>query len=471
MKKYYTLILTGLLFVCSHTNVKSEIPVDSVLASALQNKIDNYISQYNLPGISVTVFLPGDRVWSGAAGLSHIYDMTPMDTSHLFEMASVTKMYTATIIFQLMEEGLLSLDDTVGQYLPPMNYIPSGTTIRNMLKHRSGLYSYTNNSAIVNEWFGDPDSIWPHLQMINTYVNSPPLFSQGASWSYSNTNFFLLGMIIEAITGNTFAEELKNRILIPYGLSHIVFPPDDSIPATNTPGWTNFTTSGVYDTDASAILNDCSRSMAYTAGAIIAKPADACKFTKLLWTGNILSDSSLNIMKQCTNLPLSTSYVNGYGYGAQRFLFWGKTYYGHNGDISGFTEMTFYGTTDSVGVIISINRNSAPRGAIAIDLMSFINQTLTATDNIEKNGFDLSVFPNPASSTIYLRFNSLDKRQIEISIFNQFGEVVRKGLKYTAAENAIWSIDVSDLSPGIYYVYLNMDDKIVSRKIVLMQNK
>jgi len=81
--------------------------------------------------------------------------------------------------------------------------------------------------------------------------------------------------------------------------------------------------------------------MAYTAGAVVAKPADACKFTKLLWTGNIISDSSLNIMKQCTNLALSSSNVNRYGYGAQRFLFNGKTYFGHNGDISGFTIFGF----------------------------------------------------------------------------------------------------------------------------------
>jgi D-alanyl-D-alanine carboxypeptidase len=232
MKNFFNRILIGLLLLCSYTNVKSETPVDTALANALQNKIESYISLYSIPGISVTIFLPGERVWSGAAGLSHIYNMTPMDTSHLFEMASTTKMYTAAIIFQLMEEGQLSLDDTVGKYLPPMNYVPSGTTIRNMLKHRSGLYNYTNNSSIGNEWFNHPDSIWPHLQMINTFVNSPPLFPQGSSYSYSNTNFFLLGMIIEAITGNNFADELKSRILVPNGLSQIYFPPNDIIPAT-----------------------------------------------------------------------------------------------------------------------------------------------------------------------------------------------------------------------------------------------
>src|SRR5215212_3152287 len=156
MKNSYFQVLITLIFLCCHTNAKAETPIDSALANALQTKIDNYISQYSIPGISVTLFLPGERVWSGAAGMSHIYNMTPMDTSHLFEMASVSKTYTAAIIFQLIEEGLLLLDDTVGQYLPPMNYIPSGTTIRNMLMHRSGLYNYTNNSAIGNEWFNNP---------------------------------------------------------------------------------------------------------------------------------------------------------------------------------------------------------------------------------------------------------------------------------------------------------------------------
>lgn len=472
MKNFYTTIVIALLFLVSFKNVKAEIPVDSVLATALQNKINGYISQYDIPGISVTIFLPGERVWSGAAGLSHIYNSIPMDTSHLFEMASVSKMYTAAIIFQLLEEGQLSLDDTVGKYLPSMNYIPSGTTIRNMLLHRSGLFNYTNNPTIGNVWFATPDSIWPHMQMVNTFINSPTLFAQGTSYSYSNTNYFLLGMIIESITGNTFADELKNRILIPHGLSEIYFPPDDSIPATYTPGWTSFTLPGVYNTDASIILNDCSRSMAYTAGAVVAKPSDAAKFTKLLWTGQIISDSSLAIMKQCTNLTLSSSNVNGYGYGAMRYIFNGKAYYGHNGDINGFTEMTFYGTTDSVGLIISINRNTAPRGLIATDLMSFINQSvLTSTADFEKDEFELTVFPNPAHHTINLKFNSSEKSRIEISIYNQSGKAVRENFKYTAAENNTCSIDVSDLPAGIYYIHLNMDDKIISRKIVLMNEK
>ncbi len=210
--------------------------------------------------------------------------------------------------------------------------------------------------------------------------------------------------------------------------------------------------------------------MAYTAGAVVAKPADACKFTKLLWTGNIISDSSLNIMKQCTNL--TGGYNNGYGYGAMRYVFNGKTYYGHSGDISGFTELTFYGITDSVGLIISINRNSAPRGSIAIDLMSFINQSLiTSIDNFKNDGFDLSVFPNPATEIINLKFISAEKRNIEISVANQFGKVVRDNIKYSANGNDAFSIDVSDLSPGVYYVQLNTDSKIISKKIVLINGK
>jgi hypothetical protein len=212
--------------------------------------------------------------------------------------------------------------------------------------------------------------------------------------------------------------------------------------------------------------------MAYTAGAVVAKPADACKFTKLLWTGHIISDSSLNIMKQCTNLTGSSNNVTGYGYGAMRYAFNGKIYYGHNGDISGFTEMTFYGTTDSVGLIISINRNSAPRGPIAIDLMSFINQTvITSIENYKNNGFDVSVFPNPTNGNINLKINSQVKNEFEISIFNEFGKAVREYLKYSATGNDIYSIDVSDLSSGIYFVHLTIDDKVISRKIVLMKDK
>ncbi len=447
-------------------NAKAQTPVNAAQSAILQQKLDSCVNTYNVPGISATILLPGNKYWNGASGLNDIYSFDPMDTTHLFYQASVTKMFVAAIIFQMAEQNLLSIDDSVGQYLPPILTVPPSTKIRYLLNHRSGLYNFIgDNPATTNTWFSHPDSIWTPQLSIETY-NSNPTFNQGNAFAYSNTNYIVLGMIIEQITGNTFATELKNRILIPYGLNQTFFPPADSIAGNQVTGWTSFVSlSGPYDTDASPILNDCSASMFFTAGALVSYPQDVAKFTRLLYTGQFVHDTIVTLMKTCTNVNLGNN-CNGYGYGTMRYNFAGKTYFGHAGDLSGFTNLTIHHEADSITLAICINRNNAPRGPITLALLNALQQALTvginepATSNLPFN-----LYPNPSNGIINLDFNNVGNKDYQVEIINQLGQQVYSETLNSSANQH--SINAENFQSGIYFLKLSDGLRSETKKLII----
>lgn len=441
--------------------VWAQNPVSAEQAVLLQQKLDSCVNAYSVPGISATLLLPGNRYWNGASGVADIYTEEPMNIDHVSYQASVSKMFTATIIFKLIEEGQLSLDDTVGKYLPPMQAIPSSTRIRYLLNQRSGM-SDVLTSASTSNWISDPDSIWNSLDVIETY-GSAPLFTQGSSFSYSNTNYILLGMIIEAITGQRFAEVLRERILIPYGLSHTFFPPDEDVVGTLTPGWTSFITANVYDTDAAVLLTDCFASMAYTAGSLVSYPQDVAKFNRMLLSGEVLSPSSLVTMKTCSNVSIGGG-GNGYGHGLMRYIFLGKTYFGHAGDVSGFTQLSIHNESDSITLSLSINRNNAPRGPIALALLTTLKQAMTLdVPEEELNETSWNVFPNPAIDVVEINGQGIEN--MDLKLYNVMGELLPVVLLSHSPGTVV--LDVTHLSNGCYFLQAGDQERNKPQKIMI----
>lgn len=459
--KVKILLVTAVAALSLHA--KAQSPVNAAQSAILQQKLDSCVTAFNIPGISATILLPENKYWNGASGLSDIYTLDSMTTDHLFYQASVTKMFVATVIFQLIEQNLLSLDDSVGQYLPPIPTVPSSTKIRYLLNHRSGLYDVFSNNAATQNWYNTPNVIWNPLTVIQTYNNNPT-FSQGAGFSYSNTNYMLLGLIIEQITGS-FSQVLHDYILTPFNLTQTFFLPFDTITGNQTKGWTVSNTPNSYDTDASIILTDCFESMAFTSGAMVSYPQDVAKFNRLLFSGQIISDSSLAIMKTCTNVNLGNN-ANGYGHGFMRYNFAGKTYYGHAGDINGFTQLTIHQETDSITLAISINRNNAPRGPIALALLNALKQALTVGINepvLMNSGFN--IYPNPSNGNVNIELEGLGNIEKKIEVYNQVGQIVHEEKINNMINNA--SIDLENFSNGIYFLKVSNGLQSETKKLII----
>ena len=459
--RHRTVTLAG-LFVLSNALVHGQMPVSGPFAQALQQKLDSCVNTFDVPGITASILLPGDLFWNGASGLADIYTATPMDTAYVFQAASMTKLFTATIAMQLVQEGELSLDDTVGSYLPPMTWIPGDIKVRHLLKHRSGLADFLGDPDAVNSWLLSPSTDWDPYDALEAF-GSAPLFAQGTTFAYSNTNHVLLGMIIEAATALPYHEVLRARILDPLGLEHTAFRPDEVVPGPMVPGWSSLTTPGTYDQDMTGFLSPCFSSMVFTAGAMVCTPWDVAHFNRALFTGDLVPAALADTMRVCTNVNMGGG-ATGYGFGTMRYVFAGRTYYGHGGDINGFTQLTIHDAPDSVTLTLSINRNDAPRGPIAAALLETVHAQLATIGMEEPSPVPLPLLsPNPATNEVLVGLpdgGPLDR--IEVS--DVAGRVLRVHGPSIATPQRI---SLEGLDPGTYLVRVARAGRTSSRKLVV----
>jgi D-alanyl-D-alanine carboxypeptidase len=151
-----------------------------------------------------------------------------------FRIGSVTKTYTSTVVLQLYDEGLINLDDPIGKYLPGLVPQEDKITIRHLLEMRSGLGDY-NNSELAKFFEANPGRILTpeELMQFASFMIGEP----GGEFNYTNTNYILLGILIEKVTNRTFEEQVKRRILQPLGMSQTFAPTDPEIPAPYAHGY------------------------------------------------------------------------------------------------------------------------------------------------------------------------------------------------------------------------------------------
>ena len=165
-----------------------------------------------------------EKTWIGSSGLAKLGTDRPVDPDGWFRTGSITKTFTAVVVLQLVGEGKLQLDEPVGKWVP---YVPDAISLRQLLNHTSGLYNYTDDLpepvGILRDRYLHRDPV----DALRTGLSKPRLFEPGTSWSYSNTNYFALGLLFEAVTGNAYGDEVASRILRPLALERTVVPGDD----------------------------------------------------------------------------------------------------------------------------------------------------------------------------------------------------------------------------------------------------
>src|SRR5215218_8940156 len=180
------------------------------------------------PGALVVVRTPTGirRAASGFASLKPTARLRPTDR---FRIASVTKTFVATLALQLVAQQGLSLDDTVERWLPGTAPNGGSITIRELLNHTSGLFDYDDDQAWVSARISDPGREWSPRELIAIATSHPPLFPPGEGWSYSNTNYVLVGLVIEAATHKSLADNLQVRVFKPLGLRSTSYPSGTTI--------------------------------------------------------------------------------------------------------------------------------------------------------------------------------------------------------------------------------------------------
>lgn len=189
------------------------------MTAAIQSRLE----QYNAAGAVAAVFAPGRGNFVAAEGLADIDTGRALKWADRIRICSLTKTFTITVILQLAEEGLLSLDEPIAFFLP---WVPGGelVTARNLCDHTGGLFSYTEDPIFGEIFLTDPLYQWAPEELAWLGLSHPPYFPPGTGFYYSNTHTILLGMMVEAITGNSVGDEIAARVLHPLGLAHTEFP-------------------------------------------------------------------------------------------------------------------------------------------------------------------------------------------------------------------------------------------------------
>lgn len=171
------------------------------------------IADRKIPGASVAVIRDGKVLAVKGYGFENLESKIPATENTVYEIASITKQFTAAGILLLVEDGKIKLDEPVGKYLDTLPEAWRGVTVRQLLNQTSGIKNYTTVAAMEQE------KDYTAAEMIKFVADAPLEFAPGTNWQYSNTNYFLLGLIIEKISGKSYAEFMRRRIFKPLKMS------------------------------------------------------------------------------------------------------------------------------------------------------------------------------------------------------------------------------------------------------------
>jgi D-alanyl-D-alanine carboxypeptidase len=333
--------------------------------------LDRLLAQ-GVPGAVLLARSDGRTVRIGA-GVADLATGEPMRPGLRFRAGSVTKTFVATVALQLVGEGSLSLEDTVEHWLPGLVPGGDGISVRQLLNHTSGLFDYLSDPRVFAPYLaGQLDFRWRPRQLVRIATSHPPLFPPGAAWSYSNTGYVLVGLIIEAATGGSLAGELERRIIRPLGLSSTSFDIGTTIDGPHAHGYTLLDT-GLTD------ITEVSQSWAWAAGALVSTADDLARFLDALLGGRLLAAAQMDQMQDTVPIGFPGE---GYGLGLWRTaslvlppegqLSCGRVW-GHDGDTAGYRTFAFAsrdGRRQAV-LLLNIDGSSVPPSAVpaVIDVM------------------------------------------------------------------------------------------------------
>ncbi len=421
------------------------------LAALLQDTLDYYVTAItNIKGMSASVYVPGQGIWTGTSGLS--YAGQPITSDMKFGIASNTKLFVATVMLNLQENNVIDLDDAISQYLPTYTNINPNITIRQLLNHTSGV----SDPLFVSPWM---DTINNNATRVFTPVEvlgwvGSPTFNPGAGWGYSNINYILAGMIAESVTGYHISQLIRDSILTPLNMDSTFYDVEELSVGTVAHRWWN-----------SVDYNDTSRVGINTAGgcagALFSTAGEMVQWYHTLFSGQILNQASLT---ELSNFVSTTSGTYDYGLGLSRETTVGMTYWGHGGSIWGYKSKMMYDTCTNV--VVCGLANSFPAGMDGITFILYkvsLNylspcQLITDTDENESNTLT-KIYPNPSTGNFTVEHKTGEA--IFVQIYNLLGEEI---LQQTIKETAAFSL----LQAGVYFVRITRENlHVVSRKIVV----
>ena len=301
-----------------------DLVFDPILSDALQEALEEAARVQGADSISASLYLSDQCHWEGATGVTKQDPNIPVEPDMLYGFGSVSKTLVAAIVLQLVEENRLGLEDTLEKWLDSYPNIDPNVTVHQLLDHTSGLGDYLRNEGFWPDVVANLDRIWSPEEILKYAVS--PSAPPGDGTHYSNTNYILLGLIIEAVTGNPVEQELDGRIIGPLSLTSTSLPKSNFEPQR----WAN-----------STVPSSSLYSAVWTAGALASTSRDVAKWGHTLFSGRFLQAASLERMLVFSDKQIGGTTVP-MGMGVWDLSRGEVVAWGHGGWLEPFLSNMFY---------------------------------------------------------------------------------------------------------------------------------
>jgi D-alanyl-D-alanine carboxypeptidase len=375
MKKNTLVLILILITTLGFT----QITETAVLNDSVAALLNRTVTEKNIPGINFSVISSNGQIKNYSAGFSDVENKIELTTKNTFLSGSIGKTYAATLVFKLVESGKIELSKKYIDYFPEVKWLTNlpninVITIEMLLQHTSGLPRYVLKPEIWNAVHEDPDKVWTYEERLQVIFNEEPVNEAGKGWAYSDTNYILLGMLIEKVTGEGYYDLVRNSILKPIQL-HDTYPSNVRIIKNLAVGYSkmppNFQVPNKTIEDKQYFMNP---QLEWTGGGMASTTEDLAKWAKLYYEGHLVSKTSLHDIITPNPNGKNVEGTSSYGMGSFIYDTQHGEAYGHTGFMPGFNAIFIYYPKLGIAAAMQINCDYA--GAF-FKLNDFMDQLIT----------------------------------------------------------------------------------------------
>ena len=346
-------VISAALLVAGTARAQIAAPQErAVFVTRVDSLVKAYMAESHAPGLSVAVIRGRDTLVMAGFGLADIAAHRPATPATIYEIGSNTKQFTSAAIMRLVEQHKLSIDDELSKYLPQIPLHGNRVTIRQLLTHTSGIHSYTEVAAWKAHWAEDltPDSIMGFVAK-DTFD-----FAPGTRYKYDNSGYVLLGMVIEKVSGQSYAKYLESEFFKPLGLTHTSYCPSHPTDPAFASGYSK-------KDDGVMPHEYLSLTQPFAAGSLCSTVGDFVQWQRALAGGKVVSPESFALMS--TAATLNNGEHIRYGFGLMPGEMLGHKNINHSGGIPGFATMAYYFPADTLSVVVFTNYDGASPAFLA----------------------------------------------------------------------------------------------------------
>lgn len=346
------IVLTITLAACAG------VPTPSPHASMpdrLQQLTDSWRDRAGVAAVAIAVDPAGPARWELVSGVAEESATAPTRNSR-FRIGSITKTFVAAVVMQLVEERQVELDTPVRVYSPHAP-VPESVTLRHLLAHTSGIPDYARSDGFTDGLLADRQRRWATEELLDLVDGLGVAFAPGAGYSYSNTGYVLLGQVIESVTGRSWAQQVRRRILNPLGMDNTYVAGHEPVPGGVIAAYGDADNDGEEEAIEDGKAWPALETAEGPAGAIVSTATDVARFADALFRGRLVRDSTLRTMvAEHPHHPRNSNY--GLGIEITRPDYQTKIW-GHGGFIPGWRSVMWYIPDRDLTIVVLTNDSLA----------------------------------------------------------------------------------------------------------------